>query len=38
MDTGGIDTSVSCVTAPKFRCEGFRLVQDSEIREGLESG
>ena len=36
MDTGGIDTSVSCVTTPKPRCEGLRLVQDSEIREGLE--
>ena len=25
-------TFVSCVTAPKFRYEGFRLVSDSEIR------
>ena len=28
-------TFVSCVTAPKFRYEGFRLVPDSEIRERL---
>ena len=26
---------VSCVTAPKFRYEGFRLVPDSELRELL---
>ena len=26
---------VSCVTTPKFRYEGFRLVPDSEIRERL---
>ena len=38
METGGIDTSASCVTTPKPRCEGFRLVPDSEIREELESG
>lgn len=29
-------TFVSCVTAPKFRCEGFRLVPADEIREMLE--
>ena len=29
-------TFVSCVTTPKFRYEGFRLVPDSEIRERLE--
>lgn len=29
-------TFVSCVTAPKFRYEGFRLVPDSEIRERME--
>ena len=28
-------TFVSCVTVPKFRFEGFRLVPDSEIREML---
>ena len=28
-------TFVSCVTVPKFRYEGFRLVPDSEIREML---
>lgn len=29
-------TFVSCVTTPKFRYEGFRLVPDSEIRVRLE--
>jgi predicted cupin superfamily sugar epimerase len=29
-------TFVSCVTAPEFRCEDFRLVPDREIRERLE--
>ena len=29
-------TFVSCVTTPKFRYEGFRLVPDSEIRERLK--
>ena len=29
-------TFVSCVTTPKFRYEGFRLVPYSEIRERLE--
>ena len=29
-------TFVSCVTTPKFRYEGFRLVPDAEIRERLE--
>ena len=31
-------TFVSCVTAPEFRCEDFRLVPDREIRERLEQG
>ena len=29
-------TFVSCVTVPKFRYEGFRLVPDSELRALLE--
>ena len=29
-------TFVSCVTVPKFRYEGFRLVPDSELWERLE--
>ena len=29
-------TFVSCVTVPKFRYEGFRLIPDSELRERLE--
>lgn len=29
-------TFVSCVTTPKFRYEGFRLVPESEVRESLE--
>ncbi len=29
-------TFVSCVTAPKFRYEGFRLVPADEVREMLE--
>lgn len=29
-------TFVSCVTVPKFRYDGFRLVPDSELRERLE--